>query len=137
LTTEEQQKTVVQWYSGARKDVQKAEWQNGWASAKFRDFGYYQLLVDDVPPVIVPLGFVDGSNLSKATRIAFTITDNLSKFKNVRAELNGQWLRFTNDKGRTFIYRFDEKCLSGSHELKIKAEDEAGNVTEKVYRFTR
>jgi hypothetical protein len=137
LTTEEQQKTVVQWYAGARKDVQKAEWQNEWAAAKFRDFGYYQLLVDDVPPVIVPIGFVDGSNLSKATRIAFTVTDNLSKFKNVRAELNGQWLRFTNDKGRTFIYRFDEKCLSGSHELKIKAEDEAGNITENVYRFTR
>lgn len=137
LTDEQQQRTVVQWYSGSRKDVQKAEWQNGWAAARFRDFGFYQLVVDEIPPVIVPVGFTDGSNLSKATRIAFMITDNLDKFKNVRAELDGNWLRFTNDKGRTFIYRFDEKCLTGQHELKISAEDEAGNIAVKVFKFTR
>ena len=137
LSPEQQQKTVVQWYSGTKKDVQKSVWQNGWASAKFHDFGYYQLLVDEIPPVIIPIGFTDGSNLGKATRIAFTITDNLTKFKNVRTELDGKWLRFTNDKGKTFSYRFDEKCLAGQHELKISAEDEAGNRTVKSFRFTR
>jgi hypothetical protein len=137
LTGEQQQRTVVQWFSGIKKDVQKADWQNGWAAAKFRDFGSYQLMVDEVPPVIVPIGFSDGANLSKATRIVFTVTDNLSKFKNVRTELDGRWLRFSNDKGRTFIYRFDEKCLSGSHELMVSVEDEAGNTTVKVFRFTR
>ena len=137
LTEEKQQRTVMQWFSGAKKDVSRVEWQNGWAAAKFRDFGSYQLMIDETPPVIVPIGFTDGSNLTKATRIAFTVTDNMSKFKNVRAELDGQWLRFTNDKGRTFIYYFDEKCLSGHHELKISAEDEAGNKTENTFRFTR
>jgi hypothetical protein len=137
LTEEQQQRTVVQWFSGAKASVQKAEWLNGWAAAKFRDFGFYQLVVDETPPAILPVGFADGSDLSKATRIVFTITDNLSKFKNVRTELDGRWLRFSNDKGRTFIYRFDEKCLSGSHELRIRVEDEAGNVTDKVFRFKR
>jgi hypothetical protein len=137
LTIEQQKRTVVQWFSGARKDVQKADWQNGWASAKFRDFGYYQLLMDEVPPVIVPIGFADGSDLSRATRISFTVTDNFNKFKNVRTELDGNWLRFTNDKGRTFTYRFDEKCLTGEHELKISVEDEAGNKTVKTYKFKR
>lgn len=137
LSEAEKQKTVVQWYSGARKDVQKPTWQNDWAAAKFRDFGYYQLILDEVPPVIVPIGFTDGSNLSKASRIAFTVTDNQGRFKNVRAELDGQWLRFTNDKGRTFIYNFDEKCPSGQHELTIVAEDEAGNRVTKIFRFTR
>ena len=137
LTEEKQQRTLMQWFSGARKDVSRVEWQNGWAAAKFRDFGSYQLVIDETPPVIVPIGFTEGSNLSKATRIAFTVTDNMGKFKNVRTELDGKWLRFTNDKGRTFIYYFDEKCLSGQHELKISAEDEAGNKTEKTFRFTR
>jgi len=137
LTAEQQQKTIVQWFSGAKKDIQKAEWQNGWAAARFREFGFYQLLVDEVPPMIIPIGFAEGSNLSKSTRIAFTITDNFNKFKKVRAELDGKWLRFTNDKGRTFSYRFDEKCLTGQHELKISVEDEAGNATVKTFRFTR
>ena len=137
LSVEEQERTVMQWYAGAKKSVIKTEWQGGWASAKFRDFGYYQLLLDNEPPVITPVGFANGSDLSKASRIVFTVRDNLEKFKNVRAELDGKWLRFTNDKGRTFIYRFDENCLAGNHELRITAEDEAGNISEKVYTFKR
>lgn len=137
LTEDEKQHTVMQWFAGSRKNVQKVEWQSNWASARFRDFGYYQLLIDNDPPQIVPKGFADGSNLSKASRIVFTIKDNFEKFKNVRTLLDGKWLRFTNDKGRNFIYRFDEKCPAGQHELTITAEDEAGNVTTKSFKFVR
>jgi hypothetical protein len=137
LSTELKARTVMQWRSGTRTIVQKPEWQNGWAAARFRDFGNFQLLLDTTAPVIVPIGFSDGADLSKAGRIAFTIRDNLGQFKKVRTELDGKWLRFTNDKGRTFIYRFDEKCPRGFHELKISAEDEAGNRIEKVYQFKR
>jgi Peptidase family M23 len=137
LTVNEQQRTVMQWFSGSKNDVQKVEWQKNWASARFRDFGSFRLVVDETAPQIIPSGFADGANLSKASRIVFTVTDNLGGFKNVRALLDGKWLRFTNDKGRTFIYRFDEKCLGGPHELVISAEDEAGNKVEKTYHFTR
>lgn len=137
LTPEQQQRTIMQWTSGAKKDVQKVEWQNNWASARFRDFGSYVLLVDQEPPSIVPIGFTDGADLSKAARIAFTVNDNNNKFRNVKPMLDGKWLRFTNDKGRTFIYRFDEQCPPGKHELTIYAEDEAGNATTKTFTFTR
>lgn len=137
LTEAEKSRTVMQWFAGTKKEVLKVEWQGNWASAYFRDLGSFQLVVDTEPPVVVPIGFADGSNLGKSTRIAFTIKDNLQEFKNVRAELDGKWLRFTNDKGKTFIYYFDENCLSGQHELTIHAEDEAGNVTDNTYTFTR
>lgn len=137
VTPEEKQRTVMQWYAGSRNDVQKVEWQSNWASARFRDFGWYQLLVDNEPPQIVPVGFTDGANLSKASRLVFTVKDNLGKFKNVKTLLDGKWLRFTNDKGRTFIYRFDEKCPAGQHTLTITAEDEAGNSITRSYQFIR
>lgn len=137
LSEIERTHTVMQWYSGTKKEVQKVEWQQGWAAARFRDFGYFQLIVDTEPPVIVPSGFNDGANLQKASRISFSVKDNLDKTKKVRAELDGNWLRFTNDKGHNYIYRFDEKCPPGEHELKIRAEDEAGNVVERVFRFRR
>jgi murein DD-endopeptidase MepM/ murein hydrolase activator NlpD len=130
-------RVVMQRFAGSKKDVQKVEWQGGWAAAKFRDFGNFQLMLDETAPEVVPIGFSNGSNLSKASRIAFTIKDNLEKFKNVRAELDGKWLRFTNDKGRNFIYVFDEMCSRGEHTLVITAEDEAGNKTEKAFRFIR
>ncbi|MBO9563372.1 MAG: M23 family metallopeptidase [Niastella sp.] len=137
LSVNEQQRTLMQWTSGSRNDVQRVEWKNGWASARFRDFGSFRLVTDDVPPQINTPGLTDGANLSKASRIVFSVTDNMGRVKNVRTLLDGKWLRFTNDKGRSFIYRFDEKCLAGPHELEISAEDEAGNRVEKVIKFTR
>jgi murein DD-endopeptidase MepM/ murein hydrolase activator NlpD len=137
LTEAEKARTVMQWFAGTKKSVQKVQWQSNWASARFRDFGNFQLVVDTEAPVIVPMGFTNGSNIGGAGHIAFTVRDNMQELKNVRAELDGQWLRFTNDKGEVFLYYFDEKWLPGTHELKITAEDEAGNVTERTYTLTR
>ncbi|MEJ7736020.1 MAG: M23 family metallopeptidase [Chitinophagaceae bacterium] len=137
LTPEKRNRVVMQHFAGSGNEVQKVEWNQDWASARFRDFGSFQLLVDESPPVIVPAGIYDGADLSKAVRITFAVTDNLGKSRNFRAELDGKWLRFTNDKTRNHVYRFDEMCPPGQHELKIIAEDEAGNVTTKLYQFRR
>ena len=130
-------KIVMQRTWGSKVDVLKPERDGDWFTAKFREFGNFQLLVDDVPPVISSIGISEGSNLSRASQIIFTITDNMKEIKNFRAELDGKWLRFTNDKGRSFIYKFDEMCLPGNHELKISVDDEAGNQTKKVFHFVR
>jgi hypothetical protein len=137
LPVTKKDKVVMQRFAGSRKSVEKVAWQGGWASAKFRDFGNFQLVVDEEPPVIVPMGISDGANLTNASRIVFIIKDNLDEFKNFRAELDGKWLRFSNDKGKSFIYKFDERCPPGNHELKISVEDEAGNVAVKTFRFSR
>lgn len=129
-------RTVMQWSSGGRTAVQKVQWQENWAAARFRDFGSFQLVRDTIPPTIF-LSFADGADLSRASRIIFSVKDNLVAFKNVRAELDGKWLRFTNDKGRSFIYQFDEKCGRGSHVLEITAEDEAGNPVKLIRQFRR
>ncbi len=130
-------KMIMYRFAGSKKDYKKAVPENGWYKASFREFGNFQLLIDTLPPVIAPVGFKDGMNCSKLSRIAFVVTDNTEEIEKFTAVLDGNWLRFTNDKGRTFAYVFDEKCLPGEHELKVTAEDQAGNITEKVYRFTR
>lgn len=133
----QKQHVVMQRFAGRETDVQKVEWSNDWATAKFRDFGTFQLVTDEAPPVITAIGISDGAQLGRAARIVFTVSDNMGRFKNFRALLDGKWLRFTNDKGRTFIYRFDEMCPPGEHELTVSVEDEAGNAAMKTYRFRR
>jgi hypothetical protein len=130
-------KVVMQRTWGSKMDVVKPERDGEWYTGKFREFGNFQLVIDNTPPVISPIGIREGANLSRASQIIFTITDNMKEIKNFRAELDGKWLRFTNDKGRSFIYKFDEMCPSGEHELKVSVEDEAGNKTEKIFHFTR
>lgn len=113
--------------------IEKAVWQQGWLMAKFRQAGSYQAFVDNVPPSVNGVA----SDLSRAARIVFTPTDNFGFVKSFRCEVDGQWLRFTNDKGRTWIYTFDERFPKGEHELKVMVEDEAGNVAERVWKVRR
>jgi hypothetical protein len=119
-----------------KKEVMKATRDGDWYTARFRNFGNFELIADNIPPIITG-GFKDNANLSHSSLIVFIPKDNNEEIKNFRAELDGHWLRFTNDKGRSFIYKFDEMCPKGNHELKISIQDEAGNTTEKSYHFTR
>jgi hypothetical protein len=137
LSTDKKDKVVMERLGGSKREVRKVEWQKDWASAHFRDFGKFQLVLDEESPHIVPVGFRDGANLSRAKTIVFKVLDNMGSIRNFRADLDGHWLRFSNDKGKSFIYKFDEHCPRGKHELKISAQDEAGNIGVKILRFTR
>ncbi|MDE3182716.1 MAG: M23 family metallopeptidase [Bacteroidota bacterium] len=119
-----------------KSEVSKASHNGDWYTAKFNNFGDFELIADDEPPVI-RVDFQDGANISSYHTIVVTPTDNNHVIKNFRAELDGKWLMFTNDKGRKYIYYFDGHCPRGTHELKISVQDEAGNKTEKNYHFTR
>jgi Peptidase family M23 len=111
--------------------------EENWYMAQFREFGNVQLMLDTIAPIVTPIGFKDGMNMAKLSRIAFKILDNTEELKNFNATLDGNWLRCSNDKGVTFIYNFDENCPPGEHELKINVEDQVGNKTEKIYHFTK
>ncbi len=132
-----QQRIVMVCFNGDQKDVQRPEWHEGWASARFRGFGNFELVDDRTPPTITPIGPLDGANLGKASRIALLVKDDLGTVRKFGAELDGAWLCFTNDKGLAFIYTFDEHCPPGTHTLKVSAEDVAGNKTVREYHFTR
>ncbi len=134
-------KMVMHRFANGRHDYAKAEAvmnveETGWYKASFREFGSFELLTDTTPPTITPIGFKNGMNCSKQSRIVFVVKDNTEEIK-FTATLDDNWLRFSNDKGSRFIYDFDEMCPAGEHELKIVAEDQVGNVVEKVYKFTR
>jgi hypothetical protein len=124
-----------EWYK--ERSVRSAAWQNGWVSASFNDFGNFQVFVDTTAPTInAPSKGKDTLDISALSRILFSPRDNFA-VRSFRAELNGEWLMFSNDKGRDFVYVFDEQCPFGVHQLKIRVEDIAGNVLEKEWWIKR
>jgi len=127
-------KIVIQRNAG--NAMLKPVWQGEWLSAKTGAFGSFIALVDLTPPQLNSIGKGDTVNLSPASRIVFTPTDN-SGIKSFHAQLDGNWLMFSNDKARSWIYNFDEQCPFGVHELKVRIEDIVGNVTEKTWWFKR
>jgi Peptidase family M23 len=128
---------IMRRWWGSKTDYAKAEPEGDWYGSSFKALGNVELYEDSDPPTITPVGFKNGMNAAKLNRLVFVIRDATDELSNFRAELDGKWLRFSNDKGKTFIYKFDEHCGAGEHELKLKVEDCAGNRVEKVYRFTR
>lgn len=127
---------LVMLRSARGSSVRLVKREGDWLTAKFGDFGSFQVFADLTPPTINELGRGDTVNLSPVNRIIFTPTDNFG-IKNFRAELNGEWLRFTNDKSRNWIYIFDERCPFGTYHLKVTVEDIVGNTTTKEWWFKR
>jgi hypothetical protein len=124
----------------AATKAKKASWKGDWVSAAFDDFGYFRAFVDTVAPLIHFNNKAmqpDTINVSALTLIYFTPTDNFGVIKNFSATLNGEWIRFTNDKGKTWVYRFDEKLTYGTHQLTVSLEDLVGNTTTKTWRIKK
>lgn len=134
---EEWKDKLIMQRAGKGSTIRKVQLQNGWVVAKFGDFGSYQVLADVTAPQINELGKGDTINLSAANSIIFTPTDNFGIVKKFRVELDSQWLRFTNDKSRNWVYKFDERCAYGVHQLTATATDLVGNTTTKTWWFKR
>jgi hypothetical protein len=135
-TTHPGRMVMHRWWN-KKNDYEKAEQEGNWYRSTFRALGNFELYEDTIPPTVTPIGFRNGMNASQISRIIFVIKDETDEVRNFRAELDGKWLRFTNDKEKTFIYKFDEHCPRGEHELKISVEDCAGNKVERAYSFRR
>ena len=131
------EKIVMHRFWNGKHDYSGTINEKGWYRASFREFGNFQLMEDLIPPTITPVGFKDGMNCSKLSAIKFVVLDNTEEITKFTAMLDGQWLRFNNDKGRTFVYIFDDHCPPGEHELIISVEDQVGNKTEKTYHFSK
>ena len=129
-------KVVIKRTDAKNVDYRKAEWQQGWVAAKFDALGSYQALIDTASPSVNGLGNADTVDLSPSKKIVFYPKDN-SEVQSFRAELDGEWLMFTNDKAAAWVYNFDERCPYGLHRLKVRIEDIVGNVTEKEWWFKR
>ena len=124
--------------SHGKTKFKKAVYKNGWYESSFRDFGVFQLVLDKTPPLVAPLwGFRDGADVSKMNKIAFSAIDNTDEIVDFTGLLDGKWLLFSNDKGKTFIYNFDKYCTPGEHSLELIVKDVVGNETRKRYRFRR
>src|SRR5205085_12419686 len=95
-------KVVMKRFFGSKQDYKKAVYEGGWYKASFREFGNFQLLEDNIPPNIRPIRFRNGMRVRGM--IAFAVSDNTEEINRFTALLDGKWLRFSNDKGRTFIY---------------------------------
>jgi murein DD-endopeptidase MepM/ murein hydrolase activator NlpD len=121
---------------GQGESIAPATFDNSWYVAEFRDFGNFHLEADTIAPKIEIVGGIKpGANLSKASKLSFTMSD-ASGIKTYRAELDGHWLMFSR-RNNTLTYTFDEHCPAGEHKLVLTVADIVGNIKTYTLSFTR
>ncbi len=129
---------IASFRNGRLDDYEGGTWEDGFVVARTRQFGQFAVVADTVPPVIKPIGFRDGSNVSGSGRIQFTITDNFSGIESYRPTIDGKWVLFEYDAKNKLIYASlsEMDVEPGEHTLELEVKDEKGNVATKAYRLT-
>jgi hypothetical protein len=104
------------------------KYENGKITAKIRELGQFTVVIDTIPPVVVP---VNSGKWAANRRIAFKISDDLSGVESYRGTLDGDFILFEYDpKSKSLFYVYDSKRMkTGAHTLVLTVTDGAGNRT--------
>ncbi len=105
-----------------------AEVEDIWVTAKVREFGDYEIVLDQTAPKIIT-SVKANDDVTKLKRISFTVKEETTNVQLFRGEVDGKWVRFVQ-KGDVFYYELDEHFPAGVHTLIVKAYDENGNKAE-------
>lgn len=104
--------------------------ENGWIIAHVRNFGEFTLMADTIPPVIKPLNVYDMMRVKMADTLRFEINDELSGINSYEGTLNGNWILMEYDpKNRLLFYVVDQVSVSGENLLRLRVDDDRGNVS--------
>lgn len=115
-------------------------WKNGLLVAQTRMLGDYAIMIDTVPPRVVPERFLP--DMSKSSGFGFVISDNFgtggfTPDLQYRAEIDNHWVLMSYDEKRARIaYRFDDIIPPGDHHFKLAVWDAKGNrrIWEKDFK---
>lgn len=114
------------------------QFENGWVTVNTRNLGSFYVTVDTVPPTITARNLTNGKNVSKQSKIDFTIADNFSGIQSFNGYIDGKWVLMEYDsKNRHLWHSFDSSLTKGTHTFKLVVKDWKEN--EKVYeaKFVR
>jgi len=118
-----------------KTEIKKAIAEKGWFSASFRDFGFFQLIEDKEPPVLVS-NLQKGMLIRQGFRIILKPSDNLHVISDVRLLVDDKWL-LLQQSWNGYVYAVDENFPDGEHKLMAVVKDEAGNTTTRDWIVTR
>ena len=119
--------------ANGQKNAVGGTFSRGWVSASPLEFGSFAVMVDTVPPSIVPLSIKDKKTLTENSKIRFKIDDNLSGIKSYRGEIDGKWVLFEYDaKSKLISYTFDKSRMAfgNTHHLSLIVIDNKDNRSE-------
>jgi hypothetical protein len=121
---------LLQMSDDFRKSAAGGTYSAGYVTGDVSSFGMYLVGIDTLAPVISPIGFTDGSDLSGKRELRIRIADDLSGIRSWEPSVDNTWALFEYDqKNNVLIYNFDpQRITKGSvHSLELKVIDNKDN----------
>jgi hypothetical protein len=112
-------------------------WDGDGVTADIMLFGDYYVLIDTVPPAVVPQ-FADSADLRKHEMLSIKIMDDMSGIDSYNAEIDGEWALMEYDaKNDALHYLFDKAYIQRdtTHALTLTVSDRRRNRAILKTRF--
>ena len=107
--------------------------------ARVREFGTYALKEDREAPQVYPRSFRNRQVMKRSPNsLRLTVKDEGSGInsKSIQVYLDEKWVPFYYDYKNDLIeYRLPKALPAGTHTLRVKANDEVGNLVSKDFQF--
>lgn len=117
---------------------QGGEFVNGFIKASPRILGSFYLKSDEVAPSITPINISEGANLSKASKIALKMSDNLSGIKSFDGYIDNNWVLMEYEQRNGSVWHtFDKRTGFGKHTFKLVVTDMKNNTKTYSVNFFR
>ena len=111
------------------------EWNDGWLTAKPREFGVFRAVIDTVAPRVSPVNFKSGGAAPANPKL--TITDAASGVKDYDVFIDGEWVLAEYDAKNDLLTAMPkQKPAKGVRELKAVVTDKVGNKRTYTYTLT-
>lgn len=111
-------------------------YEDGWITARITTIACYDVAVDTVPPLLIPINEQNWAN-NGVVRLSFE--ENETSLKNFKGTLDGKFVLFEyNSKNKEFTLDMKkENVKRGLYDLRLVAVDECGNeaVFEKEFEY--
>lgn len=112
------------------------KYDNGFITAKAREFGTYYVRIDTTPPRVTAVNLTPGKNMRSTKKLLFKMTDNLSGIADFDTYLDDKWVVTDYDaKFATLTHTLDQNLSTGTHTFKIIVTDERSNKVEYAIKF--
>lgn len=119
---------IVSVEGGNRFAGRGGKFENGWVTARIREFGNFTVAVDTTCPVIRAVNIFNNKKVGRQSNIMIKVSDNLSGIQSYRGTLNGKWILMDYDqKNNLLTYSFDNRIKSGKNHFLLVVTDAVGN----------
>ena len=103
-------------------------YEDGYVEAQPHSFGDFYVKLDTVPPFIIPINIINGSNMAAKKTISLRIGDSLSGVKTYYGYIDGTWVLMQWDyKTKVLSYTFDDNFIPGKHTFELTVTDQKDN----------